>query len=115
VSVTAQPLFAFDANGVTNCSGAPKTCAPLWTTTVGANVLPAIAGGVAYAGDSNGTLYAFDATGRTNCGGIPNVCVPLSTTTVPGTAAGSSPTIANGTIYTGSFSLKLYAFKPTTH
>jgi hypothetical protein len=170
--VTAQPLFAFDANGITNCSGAPKTCAPLWTTTVGANVPAAIAGGVAYTGDFNGTLYAFDVTGRTNCsgtprkcaplwradnvgellaapsvangvvylaavpdpfaapdgrlytfdaagrtncGGTPNLCFPLSTTTVPGTAGGSSPTIANGTVYTGSSSLNLYAFKPKTH
>ena len=24
-------LYAFDAAGVTGCSGTPKTCAPLWT------------------------------------------------------------------------------------
>jgi hypothetical protein len=28
-------LYAFDTAGNTNCSGSPKTCAPLWTATTG--------------------------------------------------------------------------------
>src|SRR5205807_9072111 len=28
-------LYAFDAAGVTNCSGAPTTCSPLWTGATG--------------------------------------------------------------------------------
>ena len=39
-------LYAFDAAGVTNCSGAPRTCSPLWTATTGKPVQssPAVVG-----------------------------------------------------------------------
>ena len=30
-------LFAFDANGVTDCSGTPTTCSPLWTAALSRN------------------------------------------------------------------------------
>src|ERR1700690_2512488 len=42
-------LYAFDAAGSTDCSGTPKTCAPLWTTvTLGAGVYtsPAVVNGI---------------------------------------------------------------------
>src|SRR5499427_5493874 len=32
-------LYAFDAAGVTNCSGTPTTCAPLWSATTGGSML----------------------------------------------------------------------------
>ena len=31
-------LYAFAANGVTNCSGTPNKCTPLWTATTGAGI-----------------------------------------------------------------------------
>src|SRR5205823_10141494 len=49
----------FDAAGTTNCSGNPKTCQPLWTTTAGGS--QAVVGGVEYVGADK--LYAYDAAG----------------------------------------------------
>lgn len=83
---TDGKLAAFDANGVTNCSGSPKTCLPLWTASVGSTLLGsssrAVANGVVYIGGYNtastdSTLFAFDANGVTNCSGAPKVCDPL--------------------------------------
>jgi len=53
-------LYAFDAAGVTGCSGSPKVCAPLWTTTTGGNLgSPAIAGGVVYVASFGDRLIAY--------------------------------------------------------
>ena len=93
-------LYAFDAAGVTNCSGTPKTCAPLWlyevqTLAVGA---PVVAGGHVYEGEAfhilGGALAAFDASGNTNCSGTPKVCAPLWTGTED---VGAS--VAKGLVY----------------
>ena len=66
-------IDAFDANGVTNCSGTPTVCSPLWTALTGPNgavsASPAVANGIVYAGGDTGELYAFDADGVTNCSG----------------------------------------------
>src|SRR2546428_293563 len=42
-----RKLWAFDAGGGTGCSGSPKVCTPLWTATIGDDVVssPAVAGG----------------------------------------------------------------------
>ena len=32
-------LYAYDAAGTTNCSGSPKTCAPLWTANTAGPIL----------------------------------------------------------------------------
>jgi len=77
----AGRLYAFDAQGTTNCGGAPKTCAPIWRTTVidtGAPSSPQVANGVVYVDAFDpGALNAFDAAGVTNCSGAPKVCSPL--------------------------------------
>jgi outer membrane protein assembly factor BamB len=57
-------LLAFDATGTTNCSGAPKTCAPVWTSdNLFAPIAssPAVSKGYVYVGGSSfiGTLAAF--------------------------------------------------------
>ncbi len=57
-SCSPSPLFdfdAFDANGVSNCSGTPKVCQPLWTghTASPESGSPAIANGKVYAGGGN--------------------------------------------------------------
>jgi outer membrane protein assembly factor BamB len=94
-------LYAFDAAGVANCSGTPKTCNPLWlydvqTQAVGA---PAVADGKVYVSEAfhitGGAMEAFDASGNTNCSGTPKVCEPLWTG--GGFPAGQS--VANGLVY----------------
>jgi outer membrane protein assembly factor BamB len=77
-------IAAFDAGGVTNCSGTPKTCDPLWTAALsGFASGPAVANGVLYVGSGQGRppapgyLAAFDAKGVTNCSGIPKTCSSL--------------------------------------
>ena len=98
-------LYAFDAAGNTNCSGVPKTCAPLWTGSTGGSLFssPAVVNGVLYIGSEDGKLYAFDPSGTTNCSGAPKTCAPLWTAQV-GTGAGvyASPAVANGIVYVGS-------------
>jgi outer membrane protein assembly factor BamB len=92
-------LFAFDAAGKTNCSGAPKICAPLWYASVTYPHLssPAVVNGVVYV-TAYGTLYAFDAAGKTNCSGAPKICAPLWTASG---ASSDSPAVANGKVYVG--------------
>jgi outer membrane protein assembly factor BamB len=108
---TSGSLFAFSAAGTTNCSGAPKTCTPLWTALTGGTTESlAVANGNVYV-SSRGTLLAFDAAGMTNCSGAPKNCAPLWTWTVSGTFL-TAPAVANGVIYVGSAGdAKLYAFR----
>jgi outer membrane protein assembly factor BamB len=115
VSSTNNKLSAFDAAGKRGCSGQPKTCTPLWTTTSIATsdvsspaVDPAIGNGIVYVAGNNAGLYAFDAAGNLNCSGQPKTCAPLGTGTA-GTIV-SSPAVANGVVYVGSSDDKLYAF-----
>ena len=105
-------LYAYDANGVTNCTGSPKVCDPLWTGPTGSFIAfssPAVAKGVVYVGAENGKFYAFDANGVTNCSGTPTTCSPQWTATT-GSYIFSSPAVANGVVYAGSLDQKLYAF-----
>ena len=70
------------------------------------NSSPAIAGGVAYFGDTNGTLYAFKSTG---CGS--DVCEPLwRAPLVQGIY--NSPAVMDGIVYVGTSSVEgaLFAF-----
>jgi outer membrane protein assembly factor BamB len=108
-------LYAFDAAGNTNCSGTPKTCNPLWTATTGGAVQssPTIVNGVVYVGSSDTKLYAFDATGTTGCSGTPKTCNPLWTGATGAGIDQSTPAVANGVVYIGSFDNNLYAFDAT--
>jgi outer membrane protein assembly factor BamB len=94
-------LYAFNAAGTTNCSGAPKTCSPLWSASAGTSVdsSPAVANGVVYVGSIDGNMYAFDV----GTGG------PLWSATT-GDVVASSPAVADGVVYVGSSDGKLYAF-----
>jgi parallel beta-helix repeat protein len=102
-------VYAYSADGSTNCTGSPKTCTPLWTATTGAAVTssPAITNGVVYVGSNDGKLYAFDFAGTKNCSA--GTCTPLWTATTGG-AVSSSPAIAYDTVFVGSADAKLYAF-----
>jgi hypothetical protein len=107
-------LFAFDASGVTGCSGAPKVCAPLWTSTsitAPTYSAPAVSNGTLYVGSFYTGLYAFDAAGSTNCSTTAGVktCTPLWTAPTSG-GMGGTPAIAYGTVYTVSGSGILSAF-----
>jgi hypothetical protein len=64
---------AFDASGVTNCSGG--VCSPEWTSG-GAGGAVAVSGGIAYVAGGSGVV-ALDANGTKGCGGTPTVCGPL--------------------------------------
>ena len=66
---------------------------------------PAVVGGVAYIGSTDGLLYAFNADG---CGA--SECSPLWTGAT-GDSIYSSPAVANGVVYVGSNSHELLAFK----
>lgn len=104
---------AFNANGVTNCSGAPKTCQPLWTSSskVGFST-PAVTNGVVYATGEDGMLYAFSANGTTDCSGTPITCDPLWTGgggTSNDNLSPGAPTVSNGVVYYES-ATNLYAF-----
>jgi len=111
-------LYAYDANGATNCSGTPKTCSPLWTATLGTTTsdsTPAVVGGVVYVGSNDSKLYAFDANGNTNCSGAPKTCGPLWTAATPNPFNFSSPAVANGVVYAGSSDLEAFDANGTTN
>ncbi|MDP9075518.1 MAG: PQQ-binding-like beta-propeller repeat protein, partial [Actinomycetota bacterium] len=84
-----------------------------WTAPTGDTIFssPAVAGGVVYVGSNDHNLYAFDASGTAGCSGTAptKVCTPLWTATT-GSGVFSSPAVAGGVVYVGSFDAKLYAF-----
>ena len=101
---TSHNLYAFDALGVTHCSGIPKLCAPLWTAIVGSYQpnAPVVAGGVVYiASGFDAKLDAFDAAGNLGCSGSPKTCVPLWTGST-GDGVLGSPAVTGGKAYLAS-------------
>jgi outer membrane protein assembly factor BamB len=109
-------LAAFSAAGTTGCSGTPKVCQPLWTSTFPGSTVagtsPSAANGVVYVGGNDGKLYAFSAAGTTGCSGTPKACTPLwvgaGSWGIDSTAA-----VANGLVYVGAANSRLYAFSAT--
>jgi outer membrane protein assembly factor BamB len=104
VSTDTAGVEAFDAAGVTNCAGTPKTCTPLWHGNGTSDTNVAVADGVAYVGGGGG-LDAYDAHGTTNCGGTPKQCAPLWSAPM----GSGDPVVANGVVYVTSGDT-LYAF-----
>jgi outer membrane protein assembly factor BamB len=80
---------------------------PLGIGSIGSS--PAVAGGVAYVGSTQGNLYAFSASGATGCSGTPKTCKPLWTGTT-GQIEYSSPAVAHGVVYVAAADGKFYAF-----
>ncbi len=104
-------LYAFSATGSANCSGSPTACSPLWAAPTGSPITfssPAVAGGFAYVGSSNGVLSAFDAAGANGCTGSPVVCSPLWTAATGGPIV-ASPAVASNVVFVGSSDHELYA------
>ena len=90
----ASALYAFDAAGVTGCAGTPKTCAPLWKTTIGGAPVwssPTVVNGVVYVGYGGG-FFAFDAASGAG---------PMWTGSTGNTGL-SSPAVAHGIVYINS-------------
>jgi hypothetical protein len=98
-------VSAYDATGVTGCSGAPKVCQPLWSVAGGA---PAVDGGVLYVSllaSGSFEVRAYDAAGAQSCAGNPKTCAPLWTgrTGIVGDVLNyvTEPTVANGIVWFG--------------
>jgi outer membrane protein assembly factor BamB len=106
-------VYAFDARGQTRCAGTPKTCEPLWLARPDSAVMassPAVANGVVYIGAEDGALHAYDAAGNVGCsGGPPKFCTDLWIGATNGLIV-SSPAVANGVVYVGSFDHQLHAY-----
>ena len=104
-------VYAFDATGVTGCSGSPKVCAPLWTSSALGFISssPTVVNGILYIGSNDGSLYAFDATGKNGCSGSPKVCTPLWRAPAGTGTVQSSPAVVAGVVYVGG-SGGVYAF-----
>jgi hypothetical protein len=83
-------LVAYPRDGATGCGGAPKSCAPLWTSRVPAQLdltgAPAVVGSTVFVASSSGPVDAYDTDGVTGCSGTPTVCSPLWTDDVAGSA-----------------------------
>jgi outer membrane protein assembly factor BamB len=117
VYVTSEDgnLYAFGASG---CG--QSTCSSLWTAVAGAATgekiysSPAIANGVVYVDSTvvsseGGHIYAFDANG---CGAA--ICSTPLWSYDAKSQVWSSPLVVNGTLYVGTRSSGLLAFRPTT-
>lgn len=106
-------LYAFSADGTTDCSGTPISCSPLWTASLGGATGGSLAviNGIVYAGGGS-ALEAFDAAGHTNCSGTPTVCQPLWQAPTPGLSgvAATSPTVSNGFVFVNLYGIDLEAF-----
>jgi len=106
-ALLGNSLKAYDAAGVTNCSGTPKVCTPLWSgTNVINDTSPVVAGGVVFIGSGGTGVYGYNAGG---CGGLS--CVPLWTARVTGRLAQGSPAVSDGRVYVASSgTYKVYAY-----
>lgn len=101
-------IRAFDANGVTACSGSPTTCAPLWGTTPlpGSTVHVSTAKSVLVASwwnvnpnfTSEVGVEIFDLAGQTGCTGTPPTCSSLAHVTLGSHPGISNPALAAGRI-----------------
>ena len=100
-------LEAFAADGGPDCSGVPRSCAPLWTASIpfGASSEPIVADGRVFVGgsaDGSWQLQGFDASGAAGCSGSPLVCTPVLSASVATTIAGGPPVVmaaAAGRVY----------------
>jgi plastocyanin len=90
-------VSVFDSAGVTNCSGSPTLCQPLWTGSTGtSSAFSVVVAGADVIASTSQKVYAFDASGVTNCSGTPKTCQPLWRASV----AGSAPAVSSGSVFT---------------
>jgi outer membrane protein assembly factor BamB len=103
-------VAAFDAAGVQQCGGSPKTCSPLWlgVTSGALNGSPTVASGKVYI-ESGDDVIAFDAAGVRNCTPYPRFCAPVWSAHTLDQVVGA-PTVVDGVVYVGSWDSHLYAY-----
>jgi outer membrane protein assembly factor BamB len=96
--------------------GSSSSCRRVWSARLGndmSSASPVIADGVVYVASdrpiAGGLIGAFPAS----CPESPRPCPPLWTGQLPDGFLGSQPVVANGVVYVGSKSGRLYAF-PTS-
>lgn len=93
-------LFAFDPNGVKNCSGSGvKTCTPLWQSaeSTETNISnPAAGGGFVFVASGN-RLLAYKQGDGASCPGTPKTCSASWSGTLSGT--GLTPIVAGQNVY----------------
>ena len=85
---TTNGVDAFDADGNTRCSGSPKVCLPIWTTSIAdTGTAVAVSGNIAYAvydSPVNGYgVIAFDAPGQATAAAPPRYVIRSGTTQPP--------------------------------
>jgi outer membrane protein assembly factor BamB len=89
-------------------AGCPATCAPAWSTPLGApGGQPAVAGGAVVVGTDAGRLVALDAAG---CGAA--TCDPLWEDDL-GSRITGDPAISGGRVFAGTEDGRLVAYAPT--
>jgi hypothetical protein len=79
-------VWGFDAHGVENCGGTPKTCGPIWIGNSNNEIdfgdaAPTVASGKVYLDISGpfAEVSIFDASGVTNCTGtLPKMCTEIA-------------------------------------
>jgi hypothetical protein len=109
----AGSVSAFDAAG---CGGGPgSSCEPLWKGATGGDITttPAVGGGFVMVASRSPTptptnppfLFAFDVHGCPN-----GACKPVWRGTLANAVSDSSPAFANGIVYVGDATGRLYAF-----
>jgi outer membrane protein assembly factor BamB len=112
--VGGQGLHAFSARGITGCTGAPKTCDPLWVAPNGwFDSSPAVSNGKVYAASYTSKLMSFDAAGKNGCSGNPTTCSPLWRAFEAFNSNGgslSSAAVANGLVFVGDEDSSLNAY-----
>jgi outer membrane protein assembly factor BamB len=128
VGGTDGVLYAYDANGNTNCTtGSPRVCSPLWRSDpMGGSIQssPTLANGYVYVATLYGGMYMFDETNgydgnnpscRTTMTG--RICHWEWGVSAPGSMF-STPAVANGLVYIAAAASGgrggLYAFDATT-
>lgn len=93
--------------------------AKIWNYTTGGMILasPTVVNGIVYGGSSNGNVYALNANSGVKLwnftAGAPasNFC---GINANAGSAVGSSPVVADGVVYIGSYNGNIYALNLTT-
>jgi outer membrane protein assembly factor BamB len=100
-------LYAYDATGVTGCSGTPVVCTPLWVGATGAPIdsSPGVGSGHVYVGSGDGKIYAF----HVGCATGGATCSPDWTGNI-GHAIHSSSSTGNGVLFVGADDGSVYAY-----
>ncbi len=93
--------------GVTDCTGTPGVCTPLWTAATGGPITASAAEGLGriWIASEDGKLYSFS-----NCATTGGACTPQWTANI-GHAIDSSPAYSDDVLYIGASDGKVYAFQ----